>query len=219
MRMRKKKWAEPFIDAHPDRIYRDPSEYKGKWHQLLDTSTIRLEIGCGKGGYSRQMALLYPEDGYIGLEKDVSAAAVSARKVEEDERPYPKLRYIVNQAANLRLWFAKEEVDIIHLNFSDPWPKKGEHKRRLSSKQFLEMYDEILRPEGMILMKTDNVSLFEDSVVSFMEYGFEMVKISVDYRRDEHDDPITEYEEKFLALHQPIYFVCVKKRNCDTIEV
>lgn len=97
-------------------------------------------------------------------------------------------------------------MDVIHLNFSDPWPKKRYAKRRLSSASFLDQYKRILSRNGEIQMKTDNSALFEYSLIEFQNAGFKMVEVSVDYRREKHDeDAITEYEQKFISLGQPIY--------------
>ena len=101
---------------------------------------------------------------------------------------------IQKDAANISEWFSAGEVDVIHLNFSDPWPKKRYAKRRLSSSQFLDQYAQILSDEGQIQMKTDNSSLFEYSLIEFQNAGYRMIEISVDYRRETHDeDVMTEY--------------------------
>ncbi len=209
MRMRKKKWAEPWMEAHSDYIFQNPTQLKGNWKQLLNTDCLHLEIGMGKGDYLRTMSQLYPEEGWVGLEKDPSAAAVAARKVIDEELPSQNNRMIFGNAENLEDWFADKEVDVIHLNFSDPWPKSRYHKRRLSSEKFLTMYQNLLSDQGKILMKTDNKDLFEDSVIYFLQHGFTLTEISVDYRRNEHpEDAITEYESKFIAENMPIYRLC-----------
>ncbi len=205
MRMRKKKWAEPYLAEHEDYALADPSVMKGKWKELLHTDTLHVEIGCGKGGYLIAMSSMYPEDGWVGIEKDVSAAAVAVRKSVEGEIPADNRRMIVGTAEHLTEWFADGEIDAIHLNFSDPWPKKYTHKRRLSSAKFLEMYRKVLSEKGVILMKTDNKDLFEDSVIYFLQNGFTLTEISVDYRRKEHpEDAVTEYEQKFMEEGKPI---------------
>lgn len=209
MRMRKKKWAQPWLEAHRDYIYPDPQEYRGKWKDLLQVSLLHLEIGMGKGDYLIGMAKLYPEEGWIGMEKDPSAAAVAARKQIESGNDLANNRMIVGDAENILNWFDENEVDVIHLNFSDPWPKKHYHKRRLSSEKFLQIYHHVLNQNGKILMKTDNKDLFEDSVLYFLQNGFTLTEFSVDYRRKEHpEDVITEYESKFMAEGQPIYRLC-----------
>lgn len=207
--MRKKKWAEGWMEQHADYIFFDPKQYKGKWKQLLQKDVLHVEIGMGKGDYLIGMSSLYPLDGWIGIEKDPSAAAVSARKAVEEGHDLSNNRMICGNAEFLTDWFDENEIDVIHLNFSDPWPKKHYHKRRLSSSKFLEMYKTLLNESGKIFMKTDNKDLFEDSVLYFLENGFTLTELSVDFRRNEHpEDVITEYESKFMELGQPIYRLC-----------
>lgn len=209
MRMRKKKWADPYLEAHQDYIFENPIDYKGKWKQILNCERLHLEIGMGKGSYLIQMASMYPDEGWIGMEKDRSAAAVAARAKLEGDGTTSNNRMIAGDARNILDWFENGEVDVIHLNFSDPWPKKKYQKRRLSSSEFLKIYRTILSEHGQILMKTDNQDLFEDSVLYFQENGFILTDFSVNYRRNEHpEDAITEYESKFMAEGMPIYRLC-----------
>lgn len=207
MRMRKKKWADPYLQEHSDFIFDNPVEHKGKWKELLHTDDLHVEIGMGKGGYLNQMASMYPESGWLGIEKDRSVAAVAARKVIEDENAnLENKKMIVGNAEHLLEWFNEGEIDTIHLNFSDPWPKKHYHKRRLSSDVFLDMYKKVLSENGKIVMKTDNSQLFEDSVLYFLKNGFTFTEFYVDYRKNEHvEDAITEYESKFIEEGKPIY--------------
>ena len=209
--MRKKKWAEPYLEEHSSFAFRDPIEMKGKWKEVLSCEKLHVEIGCGKGDYFNTMAEMYPETGWVAIEKDVSAAAVACKKSLEEYVNNNRKRMIVNDASNLLEWFEKREIDVIHLNFSDPWPKKYTHKRRLSSKKFLEMYQVLLSVNGYIRMKTDNKDLFESSIIYFLENGFTLTELSVDYRRQKHDeDAITEYERRFMELGQPIYLLIAK---------
>ena len=204
MRMRKVKWA---VDYLPESkvLVSQPAENKGKWKALLNRKSLHIEIGCGKGNYSIDMANMYKEEGFIAIEKNESAAGIAAKKMDELSE-HENLRLIQEDAAHLAEWFGEGEVDVIHLNFSDPWPKKRYAKRRLSSSSFLEQYKMILSEHGQIQMKTDNSALFEYSVLEFLRSGFVLEDISVDYRRETHDeDAITEYEEKFISLGQPIY--------------
>ena len=209
MRMRKKKWADPWLEQHSDYIYEDPKEYAGKWRELLGCEILHVEIGTGKGDYLNTMAAMYPEEGWVGIEKDRSAAAVAARKAVEAEHPdLHNKRMIVHAAEDMMDWFVPGEIDVIHLNFSDPWPKKYTHKRRLSSASFLGMYQQLLSENGSVRMKTDNQDLFEDSVLYFLQNGFTLSEFSVNYRRQPHEeDAVTEYEQRFLDLGQPIYLL------------
>ena len=211
MRMRKKKWAEPYLQDHSSFAYTNPIECKGKWKDLLHCEELHVELGCGKGDYFNRMTDMYPNTGWVAIEKDYSAAAVACKKSLEEYENNDRKRLIVNDASNLLDWFEDGEIDVIHLNFSDPWPKKYTHKRRLSSKKFLEMYHLVLSDSGSIRMKTDNKDLFESSIIYFLENHFTFTEFSVDYRRHEHpEDAITEYESRFMELGQPIYLLVAK---------
>ncbi len=210
MRMRKKKWAEPYLLNHPELVLPDPSVYRGRWKEFLNTDCLHVELGMGKGGYLNAMAAMYPEIGWVGIEKDRSACATAARRLTEDETlKGENERMICGDAEHILEWFGPGEIDVIHLNFSDPWPKRYTHKRRLSSAGFLDKYRTVLNPQGSVRMKTDNQSLFEDSVLYFLQNGFIFTEFSVDYRRNAHpEDAVTEYEQKFMSLSQPIYQLC-----------
>lgn len=210
MRMRKVKWAVDYLEE-AKHLIRDPENKKGSWKKILNTSTLHVEIGAGKGKYSLDMAKMYPDEGFIAIEKNESAAGIAAKKYDEhisDE----KLLLLHQDAAEIENWFKDKEVDVIHLNFSDPWPKKRYAKRRLSSAKFLEQYSKILSDDGRIEMKTDNPDLFEYSVPEFSKAGFIIDEMSVDYhRKDQKQDALSEYETKFVAEGKPIYRVVIKK--------
>ena len=203
MRVRNIPWAKDYLPTQPSFI-QNPSEYKGKWKELLNTDTLRIEIGSGKGDYWKDMSEMYPEIGWVGIEKNTSIAALALKKVEEDFKD--NRRFINMDAANLEEWFEEKEIDTIHLNFSDPWPKKRNMKRRLSHHSFLNVYKKLLSDDGKIIMKTDNTKLFEYSIIEFQNSGFILEEIYLDFRKEEHDeDAITEYESKFMKKGQPIY--------------
>ncbi|MCI6271764.1 MAG: tRNA (guanosine(46)-N7)-methyltransferase TrmB [Erysipelotrichaceae bacterium] len=210
MRMRKKSWAIPFLNEHNELVINEPNIFKGKWNEKLKRSVIHLEIGTGKGDYIKSMSQMYIEDGWIGIEKETNVAAVAAKKLCEN--PIENRLLIAKDAKDILEWFDDGEIDIIHLNFSDPWPKSSNKKRRLSHKNFIDLYSKILKEDGKIIMKSDNSGLFEYTIIEFTHNGYEIEEISVDYRRNTHDeDAITEYEAKFIDLNQPIYRVVFKK--------
>lgn len=205
MRMRKLPWAEDYLQ-HASVVVKDPSRMKGSWRQVVEGEKLHLEIGCGKGDYWNQMAKQYPQDGWIAIEKNVSVAGIAVRKFDQQEGDLSHMRFIWGDAGSLQDWFDHGEIDVIHLNFSDPWPKKRAHKKRLSSPAFLAQYENVLSKDGVIQMKTDNASLFEFSVLQFQQAGWTIEAFSVDYRREPHaEDVITEYEKRFLSAGQPIY--------------
>ena len=109
--------------------------------------------------------------------------------------------------------FDKGEIAKIYLNFSDPWPKSRHEKRRLTSDSFLNVYREIKASDGVIEFKTDNRGLFEYSVMSLNNNGFEFLDISFDLHNDGRENIVTtEYEDKFSARGNVIYFIKVKEK-------
>lgn len=208
MRMRRLKWAASYLDQANCRE-KNPQNRAGSWRQF-EGEKLHLEIGTGKGNYSLNMAKMYPEDRFIAVERNESVAGIAAKKF--DSYNLNNLDFIFGNAEEVSTWFKPNEVDVIHLNFSDPWPKKRNAKRRLSAPGFLEQYAQILADDGEIQMKTDNASLFEYSLLSMLQNGFRLEEVSVDFRREpHHEDAITEYELKFIERGQPIYRSVWKK--------
>ena len=111
-------------------------------------------------------------------------------------------------ARNLPDVFEKQEVDKVYLNFSDPWPKERHAKRRLTSRQFLARYDQILKKEGNIEFKTDNRALFEFSLEEVNEAGWTLLAHTFDLHHTPdlmEGNVMTEYEEKFSSQGNPIH--------------
>jgi len=206
MRMRKKKWAEGWMEEHSDYITSTPQDYKGQWKKMLNKDILHVEIGMGKGDYLRQMSKMYPEAAWVGIERDPSAAAVAARKAVEENYDLSNNHMICGNAEFMLDWFEENEIDVIHLNFSDPWPKDRHAKRRLTSTRFLERYDNILTPEGRVMFKTDNKDLFDFSLEQVEEAGWILENHTYDLHHSEYNEGnvMTEYEEKFSAKGNPI---------------
>ncbi len=205
MRMRNLPWAKDYLNEH-DIVIKDAEQKAGSWKQFLNCDVLHVEIGTGKGDYWTKMSSMYPEFGWIGIEKNTSVAALAVKKYDGLENKNSHMAFIQEDAADISKWFGEKEIDVIHLNFSDPWPKKRAHKKRLSSDSFIKMYDQVLADDGEIQMKTDNEQLFEFSILAFQNAGWKLIDFTVNYRRDQHDeDAITEYETRFMNLGQPIF--------------
>jgi tRNA (guanine-N7-)-methyltransferase len=209
MRMRKKPWVDTLLVNPPNFVRRD---CKALIDQNKDNfNDVHLEIGSGKGDYWILMSQAHPKDLWIGIEKDDKVAAIAIKKAMENIQD--NQIFVVADAQQCLEDIQDEFVDIIHLNFSDPWPKKRTHKRRLSASSFVNQYQRILSRDGQIMMKTDNKDLFEYSMVSFSQAGFVLEDMSVDFRRTPHDDAISEYEARFMSLNQPIYRCVWRKKS------
>ncbi len=202
-------------------VVHDPESRKGNWKK--DGRPLMIEIGMGKGKFIIEQAQRHPETDFLGIERYESVlfracnqmAGIPVRhpgdpKSEETE-PFiapQNLKFLSMDARLLPDVFGAGEVDKIYLNFSDPWPKARHAKRRLTYRDFLKLYEQVLKVGGMVEFKTDNRPLFDFSVDEFREYpGFELQSVSYDLHHDPElmkDNIMTEYEKKFSALGNKI---------------
>ena len=194
MRLRNNKNAKGILEESKY-VIKNPETNKGKWNKEFgNNNPIEIEIGCGKGNFIIENALTYPDKNFIGIEMYDTVLMYAVNKVEKD---IPNLRFIRMDARLLGDVFDKE-IDLIYLNFSDPWPKTRNAKRRLSHERFLSVYDKIFKKEKKIFMKTDNVNLFEFSIESLSCYGYKLKNVSLDLVNSNFEGNImTEYEKKF----------------------
>ena len=214
MRARKKKHgaerlaaASAVLCTDKESIYNDPQS-------PFDCSRpLCLEIGCGKGKFSCEMAEAHQNANFYAMEKveDVMVTAVEKAMAREGGAR-GNLRFIVGDAKERVEWFPPHTFDCIFLHFSDPWPKKGYYKRRLTYRAFLEIYKTLLKEDGILRLKTDNVGLFDFSLEEFEAVGMEVVKMSRDLHNSEYNEGniMTEYETNFSSQGMPINFAEVK---------
>ena len=187
----------------------NPSEYKGKWNKLFNNNNpIYIEIGMGKGNFIIKNAIENPNINYIGIEMYDS---VILRAVEKTNDLELNNLYLIRMDARLINDIFNKEIDLIYLNFSDPWPKERHAKRRLTSPIFLERYDSIFKNSKHIIMKTDNKDLFNYSVESLKEYGYNINDISYDLHKDKNNIITTEYEDKFTNMGIKINYLDATK--------
>ena len=210
MRLRNVKNKDQILSSSPFFIA-DGSLYKGKWHQLFGNDRpIYLEIGMGKGKFLIENAIRYPEINFIGIERYDSVLARALEKVPENLK---NIKIVRLNAEYIEKLF-DHEISLIYLNFSDPWPKKKHHRRRLTSLEFLGKYDTIFQTDAVIVQKTDNADLFAYSLCCLSQYGYVLEDVSLDYQPTVEDENIeTEYEERFRKLHLPIYRLIAKKKR------
>lgn len=209
MRLRNVKDA-PIKIAKSDFVIQDPKQYKGNYASLFENKhPIHLEIGMGKGQFLLKMAALHPEINFIGVEKYDSILVRAVEKIEKSKLANVKVMKV--DALCLQDVF-DHEIDVIYLNFSDPWPKTRHAKRRLTSSIFLPIYDTLFKKEATIIQKTDNIGLFASSIVSLSSYGYTITECSLDLASTDIQNCTTEYEDKFMAKEEKInYLKAVKK--------
>jgi len=213
MRVRKRKGSEEYIAEHPQYVVTNPDEWRGKWHERFGNNhPIHIEVGSGKGRFITEMAKAHPDINYIGI--DIQLSVLSYALDREIEANVPNLQLLRVDGSDLTNYFADHEIDLMYLNFSDPWPKTRHEKRRLTYKSFLATFEKILVSNGEIHFKTDNQGLFEYSLGSFSQYGMTINKVWLDLHTSDYEGNImTEYEEKFSNKGQRIYRVEAKFKN------
>ena len=214
MRARKKKHGAERIAACAHLLISDPTVLKNDPQSpFKEVRPLHLEIGCGKGNFACGTAAANPDINLIAMERvsDVACLALEKAEAARDTRP-DNLRFLIGNAENLTEWFPPHSIDCLYLNFSDPWPKAGHAKRRLTHRLFLERYQTVLKKGGILRFKTDNVGLFDFSLEEFEAMGLEMT----DLTRDLHNSPLnegnvmTEYERAWSEKGFPIHAVTVK---------
>ena len=209
MRLRNVKNAREIVD-NSSFVVHEPKEFKGRYNEVFgNDNPIELEIGMGKGNFIIDKAIKNPNINFVGVERYESVLCRALEKLEDKQLPNVKI--ICIDAIELDEVF-DNEISTIYLNFSDPWPKKRHAKRRLTSHVFLPVYDLIFKDEKVIVQKTDNVGLFESSIVSLSTYGYIIEEISLDLASTGMENSLTEYEAKFMSQGVKINYLKARKK-------
>lgn len=204
MRLRHIPGAEEVIEKSEE-VIKNGEQYKGSWHKIFKNSNpIEIEIGMGKGRFIMELAQQNPQINYIGIERYSSVLLKALQKKREFY--LPNLSFLCIDARELEQLFERGEVKKIYLNFSDPWHKERHAKRRLTSKNFMGVYDKILSQEGVVEFKTDNRNLFDYSLESIPESGWKLKEFTFDLHHSDMNqgNVMTEYEMKFSSAGKPI---------------
>lgn len=233
MRLRHKIGAEDEILNSPYCIHINDSEAINLANYFTNNNPLYLELGMGKGKFICEMAKQNPNINFIGIERYATVLLKAIKNYknvfETNSQPLTNhntlhetkitkmpnlsnksnnnLYFLCIDVANLPKCFKAKSIDKIFLNFSDPWPKKRHENRRLTHHNFLSIYEQILKEDGILEFKTDNKDLFDFSLIEIKNSHFNLV----DYTYDLHNDNklnngniMTEYEEKFSEKGNPI---------------
>ena len=195
MRMRKKKWVLPFLENEKKYLISD-------LRSLPEGRPVYLEIGMGMGDFITQSAVLHPEIFYVGIEREETCVARAIRKAQD--AGIDNFRVLLADADTIEELCDPDSIDLIYLHFSDPWPKKRNHKRRLTYPPFLKKYSSVLKDQGILIFKSDNEAFFEDSLEYFIQSDFVQEELDRNYFRE--GEPMTAYQAKFTAEGKPIYY-------------
>lgn len=215
--MRKKKHGAERIAACSELLIEDIGVLKQGFDGIFpEKRPVYMEIGCGKGNFAVGMAEKYPEYNFIAVERvsDVCCIALEKAKARVAERPSDNLRFIIGDAKLLEENIPHRSLSCIYLNFSDPWPKSGHAKRRLTHRGFLEIYKKLLCEGGILKVKTDNAGLFDFTLEELNAADMEIIWQTRDLHNTEKnaDNIMTEYEKNFSEKGTPICSVWAKLR-------
>lgn len=188
-------------------LVKNPFAYKGKWANVFkNNNPICLELGMGRGTFIIEMAKSHPNINYIGLELDKNQTATALKNIKDLK--LNNLKMINEDALKVAEIFGKE-IDTIYLTFSEPWPKKGDEKKRFTAINYLKLYDRIFKKHKHIILKTDNKILFASSLENLSSYWYTFDKVSVDLHNDERkiENIMTDFERQYFKEHRQIYYV------------
>jgi tRNA (guanine-N7-)-methyltransferase len=213
MRLRNITDARRKLEESPELIILDPIQYNGQWKRLFgNDNPIFLEIGMGKGQFICAISEQLPNINFLGLEKYDSVAFRALQRLRQN--PRPNVILLRGDAENLLDYFAPNEIERIYINFSDPWPKVRNIKKRLTYKEFLDKYRIILASDCEIHFKTDNSVLFEFSLQHMNQYGMIIVSTNLNLHANEPISNIrTEYENSKSYAGSTIYQLVCKFKS------
>lgn len=202
MRTKYKAWTKPFLIEHQE-VQIDISSLAN-----LD-KPYYLEIGSGKGQFLLKMAKNNPDKLFIGVERNQTCAGFTAKKLVDENIENAKIMW--ENADRVLMELKENVVDVIFLNFSDPWPKKKHAKRRLTAEQYLSSYYRILKPHGRLVMKTDQKDLYDFTLENIKETKFKLIYQTENYDKLDDFDVTSEYEDDFRKEGLPIYRLILEK--------
>ena len=204
MRMRRKPNVGPRMEACDPVWVRSPEAMRGNWRSLLPgAKELRVEVGCGKGKFTVETAAAEPEVLIVAIERVREALVMAMEKAMA--AGLKNVFFVSMDVAEIEAFFAPGEIDLLYINFCDPWPRSKNAKRRLTYHTFLEKYRRVIRPGGEIHFKTDNEKLFAWSLEEFAAFGLEVRNVTDDLHANGPVGIMTGYEEKFYALGTPIH--------------
>lgn len=194
-----------------ENLERDDFPLKGKWRTefFRNENPIILELGCGKGEYTIGLARRDPDLNFIGF--DIKGARMWNGCKTSNELGLKNVAFIRTKVQNLAHFFSKDEVDEIWITFPDPQPRESKQNKRLTSPPFLETYARVLKPKGIIHLKTDNPLLYHYTLELVRERGYELLTATEDVYASGIDEPVSQiqtyYEQMWLREGRIIHYL------------
>lgn len=219
MRLRKKPWARPELEAC-DFFIINPKEYKNKWNDSFKNkeNKLYLELGCGKGTFIAVHGSENKDINYIAIDIKDEVLVLAKREIEkayeEKDEKIDNLKLLAQEINLIEEMLGEEDkVSRIYINFCNPWPKERHKKRRLTHTRQLEKYKVFLEKTGEIWFKTDDDTLFEESLEYFKESNFNIEYITYDLHQSGFEgNVVTEHERMFTDKGIKTKFLIAKQK-------
>ena len=202
---------ESFQPTHPELtgVNGAKVDLRGKWaaEHFRNDRPITLELACGRGEYTLDLARQYPDRNFIGV--DIKGARIYQGAKIALAEPLPNAAFLRTRIEVIGHFFAENEVEEIWITFPDPFLKKGKENRRLTAAQFLKQYRRILQPDGVVHLKTDSRELYDWSLESLARQP----AVKLEY----HDDDIYSKPLPIPELATETYYERMHKDMGKTI--
>jgi len=214
-RFRENDIFENVFQPSRDELVKEHYPLKGKWRKdvFKNDNPLVLELGCGKGEYTIGLAKRYPNKNFIGI--DIKGARFWRGAKTAIEEDIPNAAFIRTQIELVAHIFAENEVDEIWITFPDPQIKYKRTKHRMTNMQFLESYKKVLKPDGLMHLKTD--SEFMHGYTLGLLHGMELDVLYANhnvYKLEGSPEEVTEiqtfYENQYLENDKAITYIRFK---------
>ena len=190
-------------------------QLKGNWRQQFfkNANPLVLELGCGKGEYSVELAKKYPNKNFIGI--DIKGARFWRGAKTAIEDAIENVAFLRTQIELIEYAFAENEVDEIWITFPDPQIKYKRTKHRMTNSEFLKRYKKVLKPEGVVNLKTDSEFMHGYTLGLLHGEGHEVIYANHNvYKQEGSPDEVTGiqtfYESQYLEQNKPITYIRFK---------
>ena len=184
---------------------------KGKWHKDIfkNDNPIILELACGKGEYTLNLARQFPVKNFIGI--DIKGARIWRGAKTALQEQLDNVRFIRMYIDHLDEYFENDEIDEIWITFPDPYPRKSKRSKRLTSPKFQNIYHSLLKKDGVIHLKTDSDFLYNYTLKTISEEGCRLFENIDDVYKEKPNDPLltikTFYEQMHLKKGKTIHYL------------
>ena len=169
-----------------------------------------LELGCGHGDYSIELAALHPDRNFIGI--DIKAARIYNGAIRVNNLNLKNTAFIISRAEKIGEIFPQNSIEEIYIPFPDPHIKRKSEPRRLVSKEFLKIYNSILFKNGKVHLKTDSEMIFNYTLKTINDFGCNIFNFSEDLYANSGEiisnEVITKYEQHYLKEGRTIKYIC-----------